>query len=58
MVHTRYFSAEDEAQIAYSHMKKELAKIYDHVPYESDPRAEDRFDDVIKSIHDFIRQFP
>ena len=58
MVHTRYFSLEDDARRSYSDMKDELAKTYDLIPDASDPKAEDRFDDVFKSLHAFVKQFP
>ncbi len=69
MVHTRFFSAEEEAQAAFEEMKIELAKICDALPSiyaeAEDPEIEDRYPGrkekyprLSDMLRDFIESFP
>jgi hypothetical protein len=58
MVHTRFFSSEEEAVQAYDVMKPELTSILDNVPMLTDPQLETKQNDVKEKILDFIERFP
>ena len=58
MVHTRFFSLLEEAQLAFGEMKVALAAILKQIPYENDPGVEAKITDVSKAIEQFIVQFP
>lgn len=58
LVHTRYFSDEDEALSEYEKMKLVLAEIYSMIPYEDEVGADSKFPVVIQALEGFIARFP
>ena len=58
LVHTRFFSTEDEAQVAFDKMKIELADIYDAIPFDDDPSLDDKLPQVSAALKDFVKRFP
>jgi hypothetical protein len=58
MVHTRYFSSEEEARTAYDEMKVELARIYDAITYSNDPATKGKVVEIGTALHEFIHRFP
>ncbi len=58
MVHTRYFSSEEEARSAYAGMKVDLARILNLIPYVDDPSGDEKIPGVVDALEEFIRRFP
>ena len=58
MVHTCFFSGEDEADGAYDAMRSGLGDILSQIPLAADPDAEARSQEVIAAIHRFTERFP
>ena len=57
MAHTCYCGDKDEADNVFEEMKVELTRIYDVIPYESDPDKEERRPKVIEEMQQFINRF-
>ncbi|HEV8193109.1 MAG TPA: hypothetical protein VGP82_16730 [Ktedonobacterales bacterium] len=58
MVHTRFFSTEQEANEAFGAMKVALARIVDLIPSRADPQANERSSGAAEEMHAFIEEFP
>ena len=60
MVHTRFFSTEEDATRAYEAMKPELARISDTLPEASasDPEVEAKVESAAKEFGAFTERFP
>lgn len=58
MVHTRWFSGEEDAQVAFAELRDGLARILSLIPYKDDPALEAGIDSVIAAISEFIDRFP
>ena len=58
MVHTRYFSADDDTGKAYAQMKDELDRIVRAIPLKSDPDCDAKVNEVIGMMNRFVEQFP
>jgi hypothetical protein len=58
MFHTRFFETESEAQSEFEAMKEELARILECIPLEDDLELDEKSQEVIVMIHDFVERFP
>ena len=57
MVHTTYCGTIMEAERKYEEMKLELARIYDFIPYETDPDGEEKLPQLYVELDHFTRKF-
>ena len=60
LVHTRFFSSEEEAVSAYDAMKPELARISEELPEVSadDPNLDEKITAAATQVHGFTDRFP
>ena len=58
MVHTRFFGSDAEAKAQLTAMKSALVRILDAIPLESDPRVDEKADEVTRLIRRFVEEFP
>jgi hypothetical protein len=58
MLHTRFFSSEQEAVKDYESMKASLADILGIIPLADDPQADDKCKAVYEAIREFVDRFP
>ena len=58
MVHTRFFSAEAEADSEYAVMREALASILDTVPEANEAEDRKRMNAVCEAVVSFVERFP
>ncbi|NLS93018.1 MAG: hypothetical protein GXX96_12760 [Planctomycetaceae bacterium] len=58
MMHTRWFSAEEDAERAFEAMKLALDAILHRIPCADDPKFKERIKHVSDAIAQFVDQFP
>ena len=58
MLHTRFFSTDDEAEEAYAAMKVDLDLIVRAIPLKSDPEVDAKSNAVSRMINAFVTQYP
>lgn len=58
MVHTRFFSSQEEAEEEYEKMKDGLNGILAQAPFEDDPDAESNFDRALGAVSAFVQRHP
>lgn len=58
MVHTRYFSTEDEAQQEFDKMQVSMDEILRSIPFSDDPDADAKMEAAKQTISDFVEQYP
>ena len=58
MVHTRFFSAESEADSAFESMRDELTRILASIPLTTDPDVDAKTQAVRQSLSEFVERFP
>ena len=58
MMHTRFFSNEVEAKLAFDAMKEALDAIIQSIPKRNDPDREAKVKDVPDRIRSFVNRFP
>jgi len=56
MVHTSWYAALLEAELAYFEAQKDLAKIVGMIPYNNDPDVDRKIDIVLDLISDFTKK--
>lgn len=58
MAHTRFFGDKVAAESEFDLMKAALDDLLAKVPYETDPDAKTKSQEVVRSIEQFIEAFP
>lgn len=58
MVHTRYFSREDEAQQEFDKMQVSLDEILSLIPLLEDPALDAKMEAAKEAVSDFVEQYP
>ena len=57
MVHTCYFSTEEQARTAYDLMKCDLVRLYDLIPDAHPDPPQSAFDVLYQEMHNFVRHY-
>jgi hypothetical protein len=58
MVHTRFFSNEDESQQGFDKMQESLDEILRKIPLQDDPELDAKVEAAKQSISSFVDQYP
>jgi len=58
MVHTRFFGEKAKSEMEFDRMREEIGRIMAKIPLKSDPKVEERAEEVEESIRRFVKMFP
>jgi hypothetical protein len=58
MVHTRFFTNEEDARRAYEDMKQALDGIIQSIPLKSDPDNDTKIEATTRTIDEFVEHYP